>query len=135
MAVFDCYLVGGNTLMMECGNILLAKGHQIKGILTGDERVARWAQKNGIERGEPNAEGFKSLEGKSFDYLFSIAHLAVIPADALKVPRIGAVNFHDGPPAPLRRSQHARVGYDQRRKRIRHYLAPDHGRGGTAAMC
>jgi amino acid adenylation domain-containing protein len=39
----------------------------------------------------------ESLASLPFDYLFSVANLSIIPDDILALPRLGAINFHDGP--------------------------------------
>jgi natural product biosynthesis luciferase-like monooxygenase protein len=94
---FNCYLIGADTLLLECGNLLLAQGHSILGVVTGAEKVRSWAAEKGVpclelDRGYPDA-----LRDEAFDYLFSITHLSLIPDEVLALPKRGAINFHDGP--------------------------------------
>ena len=37
------------------------------------------------------------LQRQRFDYLFSVANLAMLPPSLLHAARLGAINFHDGP--------------------------------------
>ena len=46
---------------------------------------------------DPRGDYRAALAEQPFEYLFSITHLAVIPADVIALPTKGAVNFHDGP--------------------------------------
>ena len=47
---------------------------------------------------EPSAASLPALLREvEFDHLASIAHLSIIPADALRLVRGVALNFHDGP--------------------------------------
>ena len=94
---FSCYLIGADTLLIECGELLLSKNHNILGVISSAPRISQWAQGKSIPV-IPCKKGYgKALEGKTFDYLFSITHLAIIKDDVLAMPQKGAINFHDGP--------------------------------------
>lgn len=96
-ATFSCYLIGEDTLLIECGEILLTKGHNILGIITAVPRISQWAHSKSIPV-IAYKEGYgEHLQGKNFDYLFSITHLAIIKDEVLKLAQKGAINFHDGP--------------------------------------
>lgn len=91
---FSCYLVGGQSLLIRCAELLQQKGHRIVGIASSDPAVRHWAHAHTIPLGDRAVE----LRGApAFDYLFSIANFTVLPADVLALPRRGAINFHDGP--------------------------------------
>lgn len=94
---FSCFLIGGKNLLIECGEILRAEGHQICGVITADPAVTEWARQHAIEV-VPVQEDFReALAQQPFDYLFSMAYLSVIPKEILALPHKGAINFHDGP--------------------------------------
>ena len=94
---FSCFLIGSDTLLMECGKLLIDRGHSIRGVLTDNPRVEAWALSLGlnVESSLKDPQGILSAE--AYDYLFSITHLRMISAEALRTPQRLAINFHDGP--------------------------------------
>jgi len=94
---FSCALIGGDSLLIECGELLLARGHRIRAVLTAAPAVRAWAARKELPTLAPDARCEAELARESFDYLFSITHLALIPDSLLALPRKGAINFHDGP--------------------------------------
>ncbi|MFL0800290.1 MAG: LLM class flavin-dependent oxidoreductase [Agarilytica sp.] len=94
---FSCYLIGADTLLIECGEVLLSKGHEIKGVVTAAPRISQWAHNKSIPVVAHKKGYGDELKGQDFDYLFSITHLAIIKDDVLALPKKGAINFHDGP--------------------------------------
>lgn len=94
---FSCYLIGADTLLIECGEVLLAKNHDIKGVITSTQRISQWAQQKAIPVIACEKGYEEHLRSQEFDYLFSITHLAIIKDDVLTLPKKGAINFHDGP--------------------------------------
>jgi len=94
---FSCYLIGADTLLIECGEILLAKNHRILGVISSAQRISQWAQSKSLPI-IPCKKGYvEKLKETDFDYLFSITHLAIIDDNVLALPKKGTVNFHDGP--------------------------------------
>ncbi len=94
---FTCYIIGTESLLIQCAEILQHKGHKILGIISDEPQIISWAQERSISIIAPG-EGLASrLAGEPFDYLFSITNLRIIPDDVLALPRRGAINFHDGP--------------------------------------
>jgi natural product biosynthesis luciferase-like monooxygenase protein len=93
----DFLLLGEQSLLVRCAERLLGNGHRIRGIVTEDRRIREWAGRLELAcfaryealRPDPPAGGF--------DYLLSITNLRILPAWLLRMPRRGAVNFHDGP--------------------------------------
>lgn len=97
---FRTALVGGDSLLVECGELLLAKGHHIAVVGADSPRVATWATSKGlpvVEASGPAASWEAELATYEVEWLFAITHLALLPEGVLAIPSIGAVNFHDGP--------------------------------------
>jgi natural product biosynthesis luciferase-like monooxygenase protein len=94
---FSCALIGGDSLLMECGEVLLARGHAVRAVVTAAPRVRAWAGRKGLPVLDAAGDYAAELADTPFDWLFSITHLALIPERALALPARGAVNFHDGP--------------------------------------
>lgn len=95
-----CALVGADSLLIECGEILLRKGHAIETVAAGSARVAAWARSKGIDVIDATASASQwqgALAQVSFEWLLAITHLAILPDHVLELPSKGAVNFHDGP--------------------------------------
>jgi methionyl-tRNA formyltransferase len=93
-----CVLIGSDNLLTQCGEVLLQANHKIVAVVTDIQRIASWAAGKGlivIDSAEPGWAA--ELGGLSFEWLFSITHLAIIPPDVLALPQKGAINFHDGP--------------------------------------
>ena len=95
---FQAVFVGADSLLMECAQLWLEQGHGIVSVVTETPRIQRWAE----ERGLPvlGLDAYVRVlreRGTPFDYLFSITHLAILPAEVLALPRTAAINFHDGP--------------------------------------
>jgi natural product biosynthesis luciferase-like monooxygenase protein len=90
-------LIGQGTLLASCGDILLRQGQPIAAVVSSEASIAQWAAERDI-RVEPATTHLASLlSGLDFQHLASIAHLSIVPSEALRlVPGI-AVNFHDGP--------------------------------------
>lgn len=97
MTPISTVLLGDESLTIGCGAHLLEQGHTIAAVVTADDTVRDWARGAGL----PVHARMDALTGAlpqgSFDWLLSIANLAVIPGDVLALPAKGAVNFHDGP--------------------------------------
>ena len=96
-ASFSSFLIGSDTLLMECGDVLLERGHAIRGVVTAEPRIARWCEGRSIPVVDAKGDYRAALESEDFDYLFSITYLSIIPAEVLALPTKGAINFHDGP--------------------------------------
>lgn len=94
---FSCFIIGAESLLIQCAEILLHRRHQIRGVISGKKLIADWAQEKGIPLISPARHLADQLGQEPFDYLFSIANLAIIPREVLALPRKGAINFHDGP--------------------------------------
>jgi natural product biosynthesis luciferase-like monooxygenase protein len=93
----SCVLLGDGSLLTQCGNLLLERGHRIDAIITSDDEVAAWAVGRGLTRLSTDKVIRDGLTGLDIDWFFSIANLRVLPSNVWKVARKGAANFHDGP--------------------------------------
>lgn len=92
-----CFLMGGESVLVQCADILLQQDHPILGIISADPAVRNWTHKNEIPLIDPEADLRAILSSQPFHYLFSIANLRIIPPEILALPSEGAINFHNGP--------------------------------------
>ena len=69
----NCYLLGNNSLTIECADTLLRSEHRIEGIVTTDDAVAKWAESHGVPVLTHDLELCSRLAQKPFDLLLSIA--------------------------------------------------------------
>lgn len=97
MSGFSCVVVGDESLLIQCSEILLQRGHRIGAVVTRNPEIRRWADGSGLPVEAPGPDLDARLGAVGFDWLFSIANLAVIPKTVLALAAKGAVNFHDGP--------------------------------------
>jgi natural product biosynthesis luciferase-like monooxygenase protein len=90
-------LIGTESLLAQCGDILLQRGHAVAAIATPSHALRHWADELGIQAVvDPRDLG--GLEGLGrIDWVFSITHLAVLPREVLALAEKASVNFHDGP--------------------------------------
>jgi natural product biosynthesis luciferase-like monooxygenase protein len=94
---FGTLILGEGALLIPCAEILLRHKHRIQTIVSANDVIQEWAQEQKIHCVSRQDEVLSSVDGRPIDYLFSIANLSVIPARILALPRLGAINFHDGP--------------------------------------
>ncbi|HJL18848.1 MAG TPA: LLM class flavin-dependent oxidoreductase [Sandaracinaceae bacterium LLY-WYZ-13_1] len=92
-----CYVMGSESLLVQCSEILLDRGHKILGVVTADDDIAAWAAERELRVVPPGKDLASRLGDTPFDWFFSIANLSLIPDDVLALPTEGAINFHDGP--------------------------------------
>ena len=90
-----CLLIGDGSLLVECGTLLLARGHHIEVVVTTNDSIVDWAREIGAELVPPGRSSVDCLAGRTFDWIFSIANLSLIPAAVWRSATQGAVNFHD----------------------------------------
>ncbi|MBU2849930.1 amino acid adenylation domain-containing protein [Acidithiobacillus ferrivorans] len=94
---FSCVLIGGQSILIQCARLLLEKGHRIPIVVTQDDSVLDWAKKHNTPSFNPDAELETHLQQVEFEYLFGIVNYSVLSSAILKLPKRGAINFHDGP--------------------------------------
>lgn len=92
-----CALIGEESLLIRCGDLLRQRGHQIVAVIAHADNVRNWAHGLGLEPLEFDSPWAAQVGALGVDYLFSIANLRLLTAEQLALPRLGAINFHDGP--------------------------------------
>lgn len=97
MSHFSAILIGHESLVIQCGELLRGDGHSIAAVVTRNADVRAWAADASLPVIMPDGDLAAQLANHHCDWLLSIANLDLIPADVLALPRRGAVNFHDGP--------------------------------------
>ncbi len=90
-------LIGNGSLLAGCGDLLIESGQRIVAVVTGDAEIRRWAAGHGTRIESLQTDLAALLRETRADHLASIAHLSLIPAEALREVRGLALNFHDGP--------------------------------------
>jgi natural product biosynthesis luciferase-like monooxygenase protein len=95
-ARFRSVLIGTETLLVECAAILRDHGHEIVAVAADHGPARDWALREGIAHAARPA-ALAGLDLGRVDWLFSITNLAILPKELIDLPRLGAINFHDGP--------------------------------------
>jgi methionyl-tRNA formyltransferase len=96
-SAWRCVLIGGESLLIQCAQSLLDAGHQVAALCTRSAAARAWAISRSV-RVLDDAQGLLTAADLGpIDYLFSVTHLQVIPAEVLRLARRAAINFHDGP--------------------------------------
>jgi len=93
MTLFSSVLIGNESLLIGCGDMLRARGHTIAAVVSRDPAIIAWATAKGLAHVARPSD----LSDVAFDWLLSIANLTVIPDAMIARAHSGAVNFHDGP--------------------------------------
>jgi len=75
----NCVLIGSESLTIRCGQLLLDAGHDIVLVVTSAKIVVEWAEGNRLRLANSLDAAYEILKKESFDYLFSIANLKIIP--------------------------------------------------------
>ncbi|MEP3688627.1 MAG: MupA/Atu3671 family FMN-dependent luciferase-like monooxygenase [Sulfitobacter dubius] len=92
---FSALLMGDESLTIACGDMILAGGHQIAAVISRDDTVRDWAERQGLTIYHAADDLLQA--GVTADWLLSIANLRLISDAVLALPTRGAINFHDGP--------------------------------------
>ncbi|MBC7991686.1 MAG: LLM class flavin-dependent oxidoreductase [Rhizobacter sp.] len=90
-------LIGSESLLIQCGQVLEQAGHQVIAVVTTRPAIRRWAAGRGIRVLADTKALLAAQDLQPFDYLFSITNLSVLSADVVALPTRAAINFHDGP--------------------------------------
>ncbi len=96
-AHWRCVLLGNESLLVQCGQMLEQAGHQIAAVVAKHAAVRRWAAEHGVRVLPAPAALARAVDLGPIDYLFSITNLEVLPPAILALPRRAAINLHDGP--------------------------------------
>ncbi len=90
-------LLGEESLLVQCGEMLRHSGIEVSVVASNDDEIAAWGASAGIPVVANDEDLGPSLARFSFDYLFSITNLRIVPDDVLAMAQKMAINFHDGP--------------------------------------
>lgn len=96
-AVPSCVLIGADTLLIQCGELLRSAGWAIRRVVSRNGEILDWAHQAGLETAPTGRDLEARLSDVDFDYLFSITNLSILPEGLLALARRAAINFHDGP--------------------------------------
>ena len=92
---FSCFLIGDDSLLVECGKLLLERGHRIDGVVSPIPQIRRWAAGVGLVAADVSEDLEALLGAAPFDYLFSVVNHRLLPSSILELPRKLPINFHD----------------------------------------
>ncbi|WP_166418523.1 MupA/Atu3671 family FMN-dependent luciferase-like monooxygenase [Cochlodiniinecator piscidefendens] len=93
MTPLNGLFIGDGSLLIQCGEQWLTRGHSIGAVVSTNPEIHAWAKGHNCTV----AHSFSDLPELKFDWLLSIANLTMIPKSILKLAKKGALNFHDGP--------------------------------------
>lgn len=96
---FTCLLIGEGTLLLQCADILLQRGHTLCGVVSSSVLIEHWSAERGIPWSAPESVDtlLDFVQHHPCDYLWSIVNATILPPAVLKLPRYYAINYHDGP--------------------------------------
>ncbi|UCG11947.1 MAG: amino acid adenylation domain-containing protein [Deltaproteobacteria bacterium] len=93
----SCYLMGHQSRLIQCGELLLEKGHQICGVISDVPSIQEWVTGNDLRLIVPDKDIVSLLKDQAFDVFFSIDNFLKVPDEILTLPDMYAINFHDAP--------------------------------------
>lgn len=91
---FSCYLVGEDSLLIQCANILLNNHHLIECVISPNPDVKDWATRHNIFYAKDIFELTKNNIRK-VDYIFSIVNSYIISPEIMDLARYDVINYHD----------------------------------------
>ncbi len=80
-----CILIGSQSRLIQCAELLLARGHKILTIVSDDPPVTSWAGEKGIRQIEPNDRLQCELARETFDLLLSIDNPHTVTTDIIRM--------------------------------------------------
>ncbi|MFT4057937.1 MAG: amino acid adenylation domain-containing protein [Legionella sp.] len=90
----SCCLIGEDSLLIQCGDILLSHHFWIERVVSPTKTIQEWAEKNNIvwvsSIGELLSSSFYPVE-----YVFSIVNSFILPASVLNMAKQATINYHD----------------------------------------
>ncbi|MEZ5645331.1 MAG: LLM class flavin-dependent oxidoreductase [Burkholderiaceae bacterium] len=97
MSPFSCVIIGNESLLIQCAELIRQGGHSIRAVVTRNPDIRQWAASLGLRVEAPGQGLAARVADTDFDWLLSIANLSVIEQSLIDRARQGAINFHDGP--------------------------------------
>lgn len=91
---FSCLLIGQDNLLIECGNYLIKKKHDIKWVVSSTSSIKSWCNEKGISCLN-STEELPNEKHSLVDYLFSIVNGKILRLEELSIARIASINYHD----------------------------------------
>ncbi len=91
---FSCYLIGEDSLLIQCANILLNNHHVIECVISPNPDVEAWANQHNILY----AKDINALTKNNIikvDYIFSIVNSYIISPEIMDLARCYVINYHD----------------------------------------
>lgn len=90
-------LIGEDSLLIQCGEILLNRHHSIQVIVSPVKKIESWARKNHISYFKTINELSQLEYSMNIDYIFSIVNSCILPPSFLELACRAAINYHDSP--------------------------------------
>lgn len=97
MTAFSTVLIGEESLLVGCADILADRGHAIRAVVSRNPEIRAWAERQGLPALDRPGDLAGHFAPGGFDWLLSIANLQLIPEEVLALAARGGINFHDGP--------------------------------------
>jgi natural product biosynthesis luciferase-like monooxygenase protein len=127
-------LVGNESLLIQCGQRVIAGGGVVTLVVSEDPAIIRWAAEAHVAHARFGPDLPPRLGPGAVDFLLSIGNLRVLSAEWLAVARHAAINFHDGP-LPHYRGLHvtswALINRESTHGITWHIASPEVDQGGT----
>jgi natural product biosynthesis luciferase-like monooxygenase protein len=90
-------LMGEESLLIQCAEVLVARGHAVAAIVAAARPVRQWAEARRIRVIDPDDGYTEALSQLDYDWFFSASNLRMVSNLVWQRARLGAANFHDGP--------------------------------------
>jgi natural product biosynthesis luciferase-like monooxygenase protein len=87
--------IGDGSLLVQCADAFRQRGHAVAGVVSASAANLDWACAQGLPAIAMEGDWAARLDALSFDYLFSVANLRLLPEAVLQRARKLAINFHD----------------------------------------
>ena len=97
MSALSAVFVGSDTLLLQCIETWTERGHEVAAVATDAQKVRDHCAVHGIRCLPAGGPLTAQLDAVECDYLFSVTWLQLLPETVIRMPRVAALNFHDGP--------------------------------------
>lgn len=91
----SCYLIGEDSLLIQCGSILLERGHTIFGVISPLDSVKTWAISHNLTYFSCFHQFACSNNLIEVDYIFSIVNNYILSEKIINLARKEVINYHD----------------------------------------
>lgn len=89
-----CCLIGEDSLLIQCGNVLLNKDHCIELVVSPSKNIQDWAKKNDIPS-IYTIDEMISLSIGPVDYIFSVVNSFILSDNIVRLAQKMVINYHD----------------------------------------